>query len=106
MSELKPCPFCGSKSVDAEGWRNSEGITGPACDDCGASAGGVSHSSMENVAAWNTRTSEQLERVADEMAEALREMSPEAQVAEGHIAMRTYDKCIAALASYAKWKEK
>ena len=54
--KLKPCPFCGSKSIDAEGWRNNEGVIGPACDDCGASAGDISHDSQANIAAWNKRT--------------------------------------------------
>lgn len=56
QDELNPCPFCGSRNIDAEGWRNSEGVTGPACDDCGASAGSVSQDSTANIAAWNTRS--------------------------------------------------
>lgn len=43
---LKPCPFCGSPKIDPEGWSRSDGVTGPACDDCGASA--------ESVAQWNS----------------------------------------------------
>lgn len=54
--DLLPCPFCGSKNVSADGWSSCDGITGPACDDCGASAGSVRLSTEENIAAWNTRT--------------------------------------------------
>lgn len=53
--KLLPCPFCGSTDIDAEGWTNSEGRSGPACNDCGASAGDLSHTSEDNVKAWNTR---------------------------------------------------
>lgn len=50
--KLLPCPFCGSDSIDPEGWMScepdgSDKKTGPACDDCGASA-----ASDER---WNTR---------------------------------------------------
>jgi len=55
MSEaLKPCPFCGSTKVDAEGWSSLEQYrgtdqwrSGPACDDCSGSA--------DSVEQWNTR---------------------------------------------------
>jgi len=55
MSEaLKPCPFCGSAKVDAEGWSSLEQYrgtdqwrSGPACDDCSGSA--------DSVEQWNTR---------------------------------------------------
>ncbi|WP_395326920.1 Lar family restriction alleviation protein [Novosphingobium sp. BL-8H] len=52
--KLMPCPFCGSSDIDANGWM-SETSTGPACDDCGASAGQVSNDHAANVTAWNTR---------------------------------------------------
>jgi Lar family restriction alleviation protein len=65
IPELKPCPFCGSKNIDAEGWagkRNGEDdgelVYGPACDDCGAAAGEVGKTTEENIAAWNTRSLE------------------------------------------------
>jgi hypothetical protein len=93
--ELKACPFCGSKNVDAEGWRNSEGVTGPACDNCGSSAGGVFQTSEENVALWNMRPqedrlkeelrmrTEELARMTQERANAAKEASAaEAAVAE------------------------
>jgi len=51
---LLPCPFCGSAAIDAQGWASTDS-TGPACDDCGASAGCVSASASENIAAWNRR---------------------------------------------------
>jgi hypothetical protein len=44
---LKPCPFCGSSNIDPAGWMDGDGNAGPACDDCGASAGSVD--------AWNRR---------------------------------------------------
>lgn len=43
--ELKPCPFCKSVNVSAEGWMRNDGKTGPACDDCGGSA--------DTVDLWN-----------------------------------------------------
>lgn len=49
VSELLPCPFCGSKNIDPEGWMDGERNIGPVCDDCGASA--------ERVEAWNSRVS-------------------------------------------------
>jgi Lar family restriction alleviation protein len=52
--ELLPCPFCGSTNIDAEGWSSTDSA-GPACDDCGASAGAVSKSLQENIAEWNRR---------------------------------------------------
>lgn len=46
MSELLPCPFCGSKNIDAKGWASTD-RSGPACDDCGGSA--------DTVELWNSR---------------------------------------------------
>jgi len=43
---LEPCPFCGSKDIDPEGWASTD-KKGPACDGCGALA--------ETVEIWNTR---------------------------------------------------
>lgn len=53
---LKPCPFCGSANIDVRGWA-SEMTAGPACDECGASAGGATDSIANNIAAWNARVS-------------------------------------------------
>lgn len=60
MTVLIPCPFCGSKNIDPEGWSGtataadpargpliSQMQSGPACDDCGATA--------ESIEKWNTR---------------------------------------------------
>jgi len=60
--QLKACPFCGSTSIDPEGWMSGwcqcpdaaahaimkcEKRTGPSCDGCGATA--------ESVEAWEAR---------------------------------------------------
>lgn len=47
MSELKPCPFCGSSNIDDHGWASGDGRHGPACDDCGGTA--------DSVMLWNAR---------------------------------------------------
>ena len=52
---LLPCPFCGSANIDAAGWASTNS-SGPACDDCGASAGSTLADTPEaNIAAWNNR---------------------------------------------------
>ncbi len=55
--KLLPCPFCGSSDIDSEGWKNSEGVTGPACNDCNASSGSVFGTAGTNIKTWNTRAS-------------------------------------------------
>lgn len=55
-AKLLPCPFCGSASIDEKGWV-SKNSAGPACDNCGASAGCVSSNLADNIAAWNRRAS-------------------------------------------------
>ncbi len=35
--QLLPCPFCGGKA-NPDGWRANGGASGPACDQCGATA--------------------------------------------------------------------
>ncbi len=57
MQTLKGCPFCGGQNIDAKGWSTSTDVHGPACDDCGASAGMVSQTHAENIEAWNRRAS-------------------------------------------------
>lgn len=47
MTELLPCPFCGSSDVDAAGWLDGQGRRGPECMGCGATA--------QSVDAWNRR---------------------------------------------------
>lgn len=55
QEELLACPFCGSSNIDPTGWstlpeyaKTPEERSGPACDDCGATATSIQH--------WNTRT--------------------------------------------------
>ena len=57
MSELQPCPFCGSKNIDPEEWLRGDGISGPGCSDCGATA--------TSFDAWNTRHNESADLLAD-----------------------------------------
>ena len=70
--DLKPCPFCGGKA-DPEGWASMDCDrvirTGPACDDCGASA--------DSVEQWNTRTPTPL---PDDVAAALWREAPLAKL--------------------------
>jgi hypothetical protein len=49
QSELLPCPFCGSVSIDHQAW-SSAAKSGPGCDDCGAMA--------ESAELWNRRATE------------------------------------------------
>ncbi|HAR38609.1 MAG TPA: hypothetical protein DCS09_08600 [Porphyromonadaceae bacterium] len=49
MEQLLPCPFCNSLDVDKDGWKANDGRTGPACNDCNATA--------DSVEIWNTRQS-------------------------------------------------
>jgi len=46
MTELKRCPFCGGRA-DPEGWLRNDGVRGPECEGCGATA--------SDVKTWNTR---------------------------------------------------
>lgn len=56
--ELKPCPFCGGE-CDPEGWLDGNGLRGPECEECGATA--------RSAEAWNRRATDEnaaLERAA------------------------------------------
>lgn len=46
----QPCPFCGGK-CDPEGWLRGDGVRGPECEDCGATAASIEE--------WNTRKTNQ-----------------------------------------------
>lgn len=46
---MLPCPFCGSKNVDPEGWASTV-KKGPACDDCGGSTDTVER--WNNAVTW------------------------------------------------------
>lgn len=61
MSEkLKPCPFCGGKFIDPDGYWNEYGH-GPRCEECGAIA--------ESNDAWNRRVEPS---VTDDLMEVIR----------------------------------
>ncbi|MCA8251809.1 Lar family restriction alleviation protein [Burkholderia sp. AU31624] len=47
LAMVDPCPFCGSENVDPKGWLANDGRSGPACDECGATA--------ESIEGWNRR---------------------------------------------------
>lgn len=52
MADLLPCPFCGARGIDPEGWfgsdwKTGESAEGPLCLECGATA--------PSVEAWNMR---------------------------------------------------
>lgn len=58
MSELKPCPFCGSEKVSTLGQTNENVII--VCSDCWASVGDILNGDCplnENdaIKLWNTR---------------------------------------------------
>lgn len=55
--ELLPCPFCGGKALP-DGWRAHGGASGPACDQCGATAWAAY--------TWNTRISISLEEKTED----------------------------------------
>ncbi|MDR0934626.1 MAG: Lar family restriction alleviation protein [Burkholderiaceae bacterium] len=60
---LLPCPFCGGRGMP-HGWRTQGGATGPACDNCGATAWSTD--------TWNTRiplTEEQMQWMRDHQEE-------------------------------------
>jgi len=53
MTQLLPCPFCGSTDIDTEFWAGGDyesgnAVSGPGCMDCGATA--------ETAEKWNCRT--------------------------------------------------
>ena len=70
MTELKPCPFCGSTDLSHE---VDDGLAWKKCDKCGATGPAVSKYDEDGDPDWNTRTpppvdSELVERVSDEIA--------------------------------------
>lgn len=50
MSEHSACPFCGG-AVDPTGWLRGDGLRGPECEDCGATA--------RSIEAWESRAEAQ-----------------------------------------------
>ena len=89
---LKPCPFCGSANIDPEGWSRNDGVSGPACDDCGASA--------ESVAQWNKRAFEPCGVIAEIAAERQRQIEAEGWT-PGHDDEHTDGAMAQAAAAYA-----
>lgn len=55
---LLPCPFCKSTDVDPRGWLRGDGVSGPACSNCGGSA--------ETVELWNAATAQEAMALPDE----------------------------------------
>ncbi len=53
MTELKPCPFCGSKEVEMQGNSHHSWVV---CDNC-STEGPVAPSQDEAVERWNERAS-------------------------------------------------
>lgn len=68
MSELKPCPFCGSKRVYSA--KVKKGIYRVECWCCGAIVESVS-STEKAIKHWNTRAidSDELLKIAEELEE-------------------------------------
>jgi Lar family restriction alleviation protein len=57
MSDLLPCPFCGSRNVKAERAFYDRSINWVACSDCNASGSDAVTTKLA-VAAWNRRVKE------------------------------------------------
>lgn len=87
--ELLPCPFCGSSNIDARGWMSLD-AEGPACDDCGASAGSISLDHADNIAAWNTR---QAHSLPGDVGMAEREALAGYRAAVSFISADSWDGC-------------
>lgn len=64
MDENGRCPFCGGE-VDPEGWLRNDGVAGPECDTCGATA--------PSIGAWNARAGELSVSVVVEFANLVKE---------------------------------
>lgn len=62
-ASVLPCLSCGASEVDAAGWKNGKGDSGPQCLQCGATA--------ESVAIWNNRDW-LIDRLTNAIDEAIR----------------------------------
>lgn len=60
---VMPCLFCGSHDIDAAGWANGKGDSGPQCLDCGVTG--------ESVKKWNDRDW-LIDRLTNAVDEAIR----------------------------------
>jgi Lar family restriction alleviation protein len=61
MSELKPCPFCGGSDLDSVCYDAREWNV---CRDCGAD-GPVASTQAERHTLWNTRPSDNTEKLVE-----------------------------------------
>lgn len=53
--QLKPCPFCGSTSIDIVQFRDKQ-LEGIVCEDCPATMSDIHLTIKALIIKWNTRT--------------------------------------------------
>lgn len=64
MSDIKPCPFCGSSRTSVGPFHDNRKIKAVFCGHC-SSSGPISTKTKEAVAKWNSRVEQ---RVPDSVA--------------------------------------
>jgi Lar family restriction alleviation protein len=71
VTELKPCPFCGSEDIeiDCAGYLDDSDHW-VICQDCGAASGIIKEAS-DAIEAWNTRADDKIIEAAHEVASCL-----------------------------------
>src|ERR1700739_4790431 len=89
------CPFCGGKS-DPEGWLRNDGLGGPECEKCGATA--------PTLEVWNQRQSspQPAKEAAGEWVMVPREATPEVRNAYWSAVENEPDEIIGDLPALAK----